>query len=276
MALAPGPGPVQALCVECQARPRRSAHHQTKYCESCKQSLLRAPRSRVTEAQGARIRQLRGTMARARIAERVGITHAQLNRYLAEQGLTSNARDYPPEVVTAVCTTYAALGKRRTQDLFPDVVVRSLIERHKDYPPRQVRWTGEQQMEAVRMAGLVSHTAQARYFSRPNAYEGSIKKFWARVVGCAPRDVHGLGIHLVWRLVLPGVPAVLVSQATQPCPRAVVLWLDLVTHLRPGVDPLLRRLVEVLARFQAWLFGSTDAARIRRMITEREAYAHTP
>jgi hypothetical protein len=212
-------------------------------------------------------------MARREIAQRVGISHAQLNRYLAEQGLTSNARNYPPEVVTTVCATYAALGKRRTQDLFPDVVVRCIIERHKDYPPRQIRWTGEQQMEAVRMAGLVSHTAQARYFHRPNAYEGSIKKFWARVVGCAPRDVHGLGIHLVWRLVLPGVPAVLVSQATQPCPRAVVLWLDLVTHLRPGVDPLLRRLVEVLARFQAWLFGSTDAARIRRMIAEREAYA---
>jgi hypothetical protein len=262
-----------ALCVECQARPRRTPRANTKYCAPCRERLLRMPRSRVTPAQGLHIEALRGTLARWQIAQRVGISHTQLNRYLAEQGLTSNARDYPPEIVTAVCATYAALGKRRTQDLFPDVVVRCVIERHRDYPPRQVRWTGTQQIEAVRMGGLVSHTAQARYFDRPNAYEGSIKKFWERVVGCAPRDMHGLGVHQVWRLTTPGVPAVLVTQATQPGPRAIVLWLDLAQHLRPGVAPEGRQMVEVLARFQAWLFGTTDTTAIRRMIQEREAYA---
>jgi hypothetical protein len=213
-------------------------------------------------------------MPRWQIAEQVGISHAQLQRYLREQGLRSNARDYPPEVVSTVCATYAALGKRRTQELFPDVVVRCIVERHKDYAPRQVRWTGEQQLEVVRMGGLVSHTAQVRYFGRPNAYEGSIKKFWERVVGCPPRDVHGFGIHQVWRLTVPGVPAVLVTQASQPGPRAVVLWLDLVQHLRPGVAPEVRQMVEVLARFQSWLFGGiSDTERVRRMIQEREAYA---
>lgn len=263
-----------ALCVECQTRPRRNAHGHTKYCAPCQQQLLRAPRSRVTAAQAAQIAALRHTMPRWQIAERVGISHAQLNRYLAEQGLRSNARDYPPEIVTAVCATYAALGKRRTQDLFPDVVVRCIVDRHKQYDPRQIRWSGEQQIEAIRMAGLVSHTAQARYFSRPNAFEGSIKKFWARVVGCAPSDVHGYGYHAVWPLARAGVPAVLVHQATQPGPRAVVLWLDLAQHLRSGVAPEVRTMVEVLARFQAWLFGGIeDTAPIRRMITEREAYA---
>ena len=261
-----------ALCVACQARPRRTPHPNTKYCGPCQQRLLRAPRSQVTAAQAAHILALRNTMPRWQIAERVGITRAQLHRYLREQGLTSNARDYAQDVVTAVCATYAALGHRQTQAFFPDVVVRSIVERHKDYAPRQIRWTGAQQVEAVRMGGLVSVAAQLRYFARPNAFDGSIKKFWARVVGCAPRDVHGLGIHQVWRLGHPGVPAVLVRQATQTGGRAIVLWLDLVGHLRPGVDPEVRRLVEVLARFQAWLFGSTETEPIRRMIREREAY----
>lgn len=262
-----------ALCVECQARPRRSAHANTKYCEACQRRLLRAPRSRVTEAQGALIRQLRGTMPRRQVAERVGIPHAQLNRYLAEQGLTSNARNYPPDVVQAVCATYAALGKRRTQELFPDVVVRCIVERHKDYAPRQIRWTPQQHVEAVRMAGLVSHTAQARYFGRPNAFEGSIRSFWAKGMGCAPRDVHGLGHHLVWRLATPGVPAVLVSQQEHPGARCVVLWLDLVHHLRPGVAPEVRQMVEVLARFQRWVYGGiTESEPIKRIIREREAY----
>lgn len=260
------------LCVECQTRPRWSAHPNTKYCAPCQQRLLKAPRSNVTPAQAQHIETLRGTMPRWQIAERVGMSRAQLHRYLREQGLASNARDYPQDVVTAVCATYAALGKRRTQELFPDVVVRCIVERYKDYPPRQIRWTGEQQVEAVRMAGLVSHTAQARYFGRPNAFEGSIKSFWTKGVGCAPGALHGLGFHVAWQLATPGVPAVLVHQATHPGPRAVVLWLDLVSHLRPGVDPEVRRLVEVLARFQAWLFGSTETATIRRMITEREEY----
>jgi hypothetical protein len=261
------------LCRECQVRPRRNGHGHTLYCEPCRQHLLRHPRSRVTAGQAQQILALRDTLPRWQIAERVGISHAQLNRYLAEQGLRSNARDYPPGVVAAVCATYAALGKRRTQDLFPDVVVRCIIERHKDYAPRQIRWTGVQALEAVRMAGLVSHTAQVRYFGRPNAFEGSIKKFWARVVGCAPSDIHGLGFHVAWPLATAGTPATLVTQAAQSCPRAVVLWLDLAAHLRPGVAPEVRRMVEVLARFQAWLFGSTDTAVIRRMVQEREAYA---
>lgn len=262
------------VCVACETAPRHSDHDNTKYCQACSTVLRHRPPANVSPAQAAMIRQLRGTMIRRELARHVGISQAQLHRYLTEHGLDSNARDYPPEVVTAVCTTYAALGKRRTQELFPDVVVRCIIERHKDYPPRQVRWTGEHQIEAVRMAGLVSHTAQAHYFNRPNAYEGSIKKFWARVVGCAPRDVHGLGHHLVWRLATAGVPAVLVTQATQPGPRAVVLWLDLVHYLREDVDPLVRRLVEILARFQGWVFSTNSTEKIRRMITEREAYAH--
>ena len=264
---------VGALCVACQVRPRRNAHGHTKYCTPCQQQRLRAPRSHVTAAQGMQIMALRNTMPRWQIAQRVGISHGRLNRYLAEQGLTSNARGYPTEVVATVCATYAALGMRRTQDLFPDVVVRYIVERHKDYAPRQVRWSGEQQIEAVRMAGLVSATAQARYFARPNAFEGSIKKFWHRVLRCAPRDVHGYGYHAVWPIARAGVPAVLVHQATQPGPRAVVLWLDLAQHLRPGVAPEVRQMVEVLARFQAWIFGSHDSAVIRRMVTEREAYA---
>lgn len=266
-----------ALCLECHTAPRRNDHGNTKYCEPCRQALLRAPPSRITAAQGALIAALRGTLTRWQIAERVGISHARVNRYLAEQHLTSNARDYPPEVVEAVSATYGGLGKRQTQALFPDVVVRSIVERRQHhrvvYQPRQVRWTGEQIVEAIRMAGLVSHHTQVRYFGRPNAFDDSIKKLWERVIGVAPRDVHGFGLHQVWRLARPGTPAVLVTQATQPGPRAVILWLDLAQHLRLTVAPEVRQMVEALARFQAWLFGSTDTAVIRRMITEREAYA---
>ena len=178
-----------SLCVECQARPRRTPHANTKYCEPCHQQLLRIPRSRVSPAQDELIRQLRNTMPRARIAERVGISHARLDRYLVEAvGLTSNARDYPPEIVMAVCTTYAALGKRRTQDLFPDVVVRSIIERHRDYAPRQLRWSGEHQIEAVRMGGAGLADGASAVFQSAQCLRGLHQKvLGARGGLCAAR-----------------------------------------------------------------------------------------
>ena len=262
-----------ALCTECGGRPRRTPHRNTKYCEACAQALRHRPRANVNETQAALIRQLRGTMVRRELARHVGISQAQLHRYLTAEGLDSNARDYPPDVVTTVCLTYQALGKRETQALFPDVSVRSIVERYKQYTPRQLRWTGPQQRELVRMAGLVSHTAQARYFNRPNAYEGSIRSFWAKGACCAPRDVNGLGAWTAWQVATPGVPAVLVKHQSNGGARPIVLWLDLAAHLRPGVEPLVREAIQALARFQAAMHGTTDPANIQQMIRERESYA---
>lgn len=262
-----------APCLACETAPRHSAHPNTKYCAPCAQELRHRPRANVTATQAAMIHQFRGTIVRRELAQHVGISQAQLTRYLREHGLDSNARDYPPEVVATVCATYQALGKRETQALFPDVSVRSIVERHKHYAPRQIRWTGEQQIELVRMAGLVSQTAQARYFGRPNAYEGSIRSFWAKGMHCAPRDIHGLGAHLAWQVATPGVPATLVRHQQNAGARPVVLWLDLAAHLRQDLDPLVRDAVHALARFQRWLHGTEDPAALRQLVQEREAYA---
>ena len=219
-------------CLACETAPRHTPHPNTKYCAPCAQELRHRPRANVSPTQAALIHQLRGTMIRRDLARHVGISQAQLHRYLTEHGLDSNARDYPPDVVTTVCLTYQALGKRETQALFPDVRVRSIVERYKQHIPRQIRWTGDQQRELVRMAGLVSHTAQARYFNRPNAYEGSIRSFWAKGACCAPRDVNGLGAYTAWQVAIPGVPAVLVKHQQNGGARPVVLWLDLAAYLR--------------------------------------------
>lgn len=259
-------------CADCPA-DITSLHLNRKYCAPCQRERRRHPRSGVTLEQGARIRQLLGTMYRHEIAAAVGVSQTQLNRYLREHGLHSNFRDYPPDVVHAVCTAYSALGKGKTQELFPDVVVRCVIERYykrHDYAPRQLRWTGEQLIDAARMAGLVSANAQARYFHRPLAYEGSIKKLWIRWFQCAPTAVHGLPLYTAWQIVLPGVVGTLVHQQVMPGPRVIVLWLDLVGRLKTDIAPWIGDAIATLARFQAWLFDTTDSDVIRAMITERE------
>jgi len=262
-------------CVVCQARPRRNAHANTKYCTACQQERLTRPRSTLTPAQGAEVLRLAGTLPKADLCQRLGVSSATVSRFLREQGVRpGHYNAYKSDIVTAVCTAYETLGKKRTQQLFPDVRVRSIVERYKAFSPRQIRWTGEQHIAAIRMAGLVSATAQARYFDRPNAFEGSIKSFWVKVVRCAPSDVNGLSAHHAWHLVQPGAPATLVTHANSRGQYAIkILWLDLVQHLRPDVAPDLREAVQCLARFQAWLHGTDDPAAIRQMITEREGYA---
>jgi AraC-like DNA-binding protein len=260
--------PSSRSCIDCGSP--RAKHFNAKYCLGCRALRRRRPAHRLTKAQAAEVERLRGTLFRWQIAEHVGVSGAAVARYLREAGLDSNARDYPQATVAAVCAVYETLGIRRTQELFPDVVVRSIVERHKEYAPRQVRWRDPQIIEAARMAGLVSANAQARYFGRPNAYSGSIGSLWDKHFGCAPRDINGLSAHLVWRLTRPGVPAVLVKHSSAAGYFAKVLWLDLAGDLKPTVAPVLRTAILALARFQAWLHGTSDTLAIQRMIHERE------
>jgi hypothetical protein len=256
-------------CQECQQQPRKP-HPNAKYCAGCAAALVHRPRSRVTPAQAAQLRPLLNRLPKAQIAQQGGISGAALTRWLREEGLHTRCRQYRPEVVQAVLRVYEREGKVQTAQRFPDVAIRSIVERYKDYQPRQIRWTDLQQIEAARMAGLVSATAQARYFGRPNAYEGSIRALWVKRFQCPPHAINGVAAGLAWGLAQPGCPAVLVKhqRTTGAWPR--VLWLDLVQHLRPDVLPWVRQAVEVLARFQQWLHGTDDPAAIRRMIQERE------
>lgn len=266
------------LCLRCAQAPRRTTHPNTRYCTACREALLHHPASRVTEAQAAQVRALRGTMVRHQLAAHVGISGPQLTRFLREQGLTSNNRDYPAEVVAAVARAYEAApphqGRAVVAQQFPGVVLRSIVERrahHRPHAqPRQVRWTGAQLCEAARMAGLVSPTAQARFFGRPNAFGGSIKALWVKRFQCASHDLNGLAAHTAWALCGPGTSVLLVRYQLTGGPRAMCLWLTLAQQLRPDVPAWIGEAVAVLAHFQAWLHGTTDATAIATMVHERE------
>lgn len=259
---------VTRACLDC-GEPRQP-HLNAKYCLGCRAERRRHPVHRLSAGQAQAVERLRGTMFRRQIAETVGVSRQNVNRYLRAAHLDSNARDYAPAVVAAVCAAYETLGRKRTQELFADIVVRSVVERYKLYVPRQIRWTEPQIIEAARMAGLVSANAQARYFGRPNAYSGSIKSLWNKGFRCAPGNINGLAACLVWRLTKPGVPAVLIGHSSAAGYFAKVLWLDLAPNLRASVAPVIRKAILALARFQAWLHGTEDTMAIRQMIHERE------
>lgn len=245
-----------------------------QFCAACRAARRRRPVARVTEAQAAQLKDLVGVIPQREIEARLGLSQANITRWIRESGHPGgHYNTYPPAVVQAVCAAYSALGKARTQALFPDVALRSIVERHRDLiVPRQVRWTGAHLVEAVRMAGLVSADAQARWFGRPNAYGGSIKSLWIKHLRCSPRDIHGLPASVAWPLVQPGCPATMSPPDNrQPGVRVKVLWLDAAAWLRAEVARECASAVQALARFQGWVWGLTSSHDIRRQIAAREA-----
>lgn len=275
-----------SLCQSCHAAPivgripGKPPHRNTKYCEPCREGLVKQPAAHITEGQAEQIRALLGKMTRTEIAERVGISRSRVNRWIQQEGLKSNVQSYPAEVVEAVLQAYAAApqgqGKHSLREQFGGDTMRHVVERYGRGGLRQKRWTDDEIREAAKMAGLVSRTAQARYFGRPNAFEGSIKALWAKRFKTNPSDINGLGVHRAAQISQSGCPAVLVERQDNGHPIAKVLWLDLACHLRADLPDWIVDAVSVLARFQAWLHGAETSEAIRDMIQERESvYGHS-
>lgn len=264
--------PVARACRTCGA-DIATRHPNARSCLPCQQARERQPRSALSAEHATEVRRLAGTMARREIAAQLGVSLTQVNRFLREQGLRSNARDTPADLVHAVCTAYMALGLRKTEELFPGVGVRSIIERdykRGNFPPRQERWTSAQLLDAARMGGLISHNAQAGYFARPRAYNGSIAALWTKWFRCAPGAIHGLPLQGAWQALQPGTRGTLVRQHVLPGVKVVVLWLDMPGHLRPTLEPWVQDAIATLAQFQAWLWGTHDTDAIRAIIADRE------
>lgn len=200
------------LCRACQQapvvpfKPGPLAFAKVQYCAACRAERRKRPPSGVTAEQAKQLASMLGQMPRREIQQRLGLSKSAITRWLREQGWrVKQWNAYDAATVEAVCQAYAEGGRRLVRERFPGVKVRSIVERYcrkHGYRPRQIRWTDEQLVEAVRMAGLVSHTAQARYFGRPNAYEGSIRHLWQIRFRLDPRLIHGIP---AWLGTWPGL-----------------------------------------------------------------------
>ena len=91
------------LCVACQSapvegrHPDRPAHLNAKYCAACRQERRHRPRSNVTPARAAQLRQLVGQVAQREIQQRLGLSKAAITRWLREQGLRVKHYNAPDE-----------------------------------------------------------------------------------------------------------------------------------------------------------------------------------
>jgi transcriptional regulator with XRE-family HTH domain len=264
-----------SLCPNCKLRPKQK-HFNSKWCLPCSEELRTRPKGRLTPEQERVVRRLLHKMPREQIAEKAGVSVATLKRWARDNGNIRlayyNRWAANPRLVNQVCQYYAKHGRRKTQERFPGITVRSIVERYR-HDPRRVRWTDEQLKELARMAGLVSMEAQAKYFNRPNANVGSIKSAWMKRFGHGSMNINGLSWWVAREFVRASCPRVQTKfwDRSDGKVRSCVLWVDMKRHLRKDAPEWLRDVAEAMSNFQRWLHGTDQVrARIKRMIHERE------
>ena len=235
---------------------------------------MKRPAGRLTPTQEAMVRRMAGTTFIKNLARAVGTSNSNLDRWAKQNRVNINALAYRPETIRSVCSYYEKHGLQATQDAFPNVRVRSIVERFKNFAPRLIRWSDEQIIEAAKMAGLVSHKAQAKYFNRPNANEGSIRSLWIRKFKISGGSVNGMVNWYAKELVDVKVEYLKpkgMSKGEVIEFRRLILWVDLERYLKAEVPRFIRDAIKTMADFQRWLWKSDNPKPlILKMIKERE------
>lgn len=256
-------------CPRCSRRPIQE-HRNSKWCCECAAELRRRPAGKLTRAQAAMARRLAGTMFIKELAKAVGTSDSNLDRWAKQNGVNINALKYPEDLVKRVCEYYAKHGKVKTAKRFPNVRLRSIVEKYAT-EPRQVRWTAPQLIRIAQMAGLVSYEQQAAYFDRPRANAGSIKSVWMKRFGSAGGSINGLSRCVAKQYVTLACPfydtgywVTKRGKATER--RRIALWIDVAKHLRPNTPDHLALAIQTMASFQHWLHGPNPRKRISQIL----------
>lgn len=252
------------FCLNCKTEPRKP-HPNSKYCKKCSDYFRKSPRRFLTKDKVEIIKELAGHVPKEVIADYLGIS----TNYLKPKVLGISFNYYniykkDPNLVSKVCKYYEKHGKVKTQKEFPNIKVRSIVERYKNFKPRQTRWKNEQLIELLRMAGLISFDAQAKFFKRPNAHRGSIQKKWVNLNG-SPTLINGMFKSVVKHIVTKKAPYIKLKTG-----QYILLWVDMEKCLRDWVPDFIKEAIDTMADFQRMLFGSYPRRSVLMMIKKRE------
>lgn len=232
-------------------------HHNQKYHRDCAYFLRKTPRGKLLPEQEAVVRKLAGTMLIQDLANKIGTSNSNLDRWARDNNVSINSLKYPDHVVREVCSYYEKHGKVETQKAFPEVKVRSIIERYYTGKPRQTRWTDQQLIDLARIANFASTDNQAKYFNRPRAHGGSITSAWNKKFGMYPGNLHGWNKVRAKQFVTRDCPYIDLPYFVRKgeYSRKLALWVDIHDHLKSDCPDFVKDAISALAKFQTWLYG---------------------
>ncbi len=269
------------ICPGCRTR-KVQKHHNAKWCKPCALDRRKRPRSTLSSKEIAWCESQIGKLSAPQMAERLGTSLSNVKRAFRGKSLWFHNGKYinQPDVVRSVIRYYEKHGKQATIKKFPNINVKSIVDRPEYYgikrTYRQKRWTEDQIAELARMAGVISQEAQAKYFKRPRAFAGSITSVWSKTFKMSGGCINGLSHHVAKELVTEKCPFIRTKfwqqrKKTGEYGRMLYLWVDMEKHLKNDVPEFIVEAIRTMADFQRWLHQTKNPRRkILKMIEERE------
>jgi len=263
-------------CKTCGKSLSKKLHFNREYCDECQKRARKGyyfPKMITPELEKKLLRHM-GKLNRKQLSERFKISIPTLTRWSRYRGYTLAQQRYSKKLIKEVISYYIKHGKIKTQKRYPEVKLRSIIEKHnKGVCPRQKRWTDSQIFEAVRMAGIVTLKKQAEYFNRPHAHAGSITSLWNKRFNAKGSYINGLPKAAIRGCVTWDMPyyKVKFGKGVKHSGYCMAFWKDIEKHLKPSVSDVIRRGVSAMARFSEYLHGKENTVKnIIELIEERE------
>lgn len=270
-------------CFDCKIEI--SGHLNRKRCEECAAIRLRKPLGTMTEAQKKKAISMIGKYPITEIAKKLGVSVCNIKRsnpgisFWFHNGKHINNAERTKKIIEY----YFKHGKPATVKKFPNIKVKSLVDRPEYYGIKRIRrqrqWTDKQKIELIKMAGLVSYKNQARYFKRPLANAGSIKSaFSKRVITVSGGQINGMINNHARHLVNNKCPRIKRILEQRPNTKKrnhqyVCLWVDMERYLKVECPVFAKEAISTLAEFQRKLFQAKDnkdcKKKILKMINER-------
>lgn len=268
---------IRRICPDCGKR-RRQNHFNSKWCLPCALKRRKDPEPNLKDWQKEIIHSLDGKKDLFETARLAKTSKASVTRYRRKTGLHKKYYSYSNDLIKKVCEYYFVHGKRETQKKFKDVHLRSIIERHYSklgFPPRCQPWRPDEIIMLAKMAGIISKSAQAKYFNRPRAKGGSIHAAWSKKFKLGGGSINGIKPTLANQICKKTAFINTECWTTRRTSdrsfrRRIMLWVDVDKYIKPNVPDHLKQAIKALADFQRWLHGRNVRANIKKLIKEIE------
>jgi AraC-like DNA-binding protein len=270
---------MESKCSNCRIRPKQK-HFNSKWCLPCALEFRKKPKSTLTQSELKKAKRLIGKMSREEIAEKLGTSLSNLKRAFRGTRLAyHNYCQANPSLVKKVNKYFETHTQEETAKHFKlsRKQVDHIVYRYRSAKRKQIQWSKEQIIEAAKMAGLVSYKSQAKYFNRPNAFEGSIHSLWIKKFKIGGQTIHGMPHWTAKYLVTNKAKYIRPfgnDRNNNPIKfRRILLWVDMEKCLKKDVPDFLKEGVRTMAQFQRWLFKSQDPKKeILKIMMTREKF----
>lgn len=242
---------MKRYCSTCQI-DISNRHKNALRCKKCSADLRKKPHHNLTPKQQKEALRWAGKIYRWEIAEKIGCSNASLARFAKEQKHVNwNAHRYDQKTVQKICDFYLHHTLEQTQEKFPGVTVRSIIDRYTQ-EVKCYKWTNDEVFKLMKYSGLVPWSYIAVKLGRnKNSARRKYKRILAGRINCLPHNI-------AREFVNPGCPFFYVRLDLKSTGLWMCPWVTINRYKKQNLPTHIKKAIRAMSNFQLWLHGSEN------------------